>query len=202
MQSVDGKNIIVGVLALQGSFVEHKKMIAELGYQSLEVRTSEDLKKVDGLIIPGGESTTMNHHLVRSDLRELLIEKINNGFPVYGTCAGAILMAKTVDNESNSGGLAVMDVNVSRNAYGAQMDSFEEKINLQFNGKSLQVPAIYIRAPKINSVGQDVEVLSKNKNNEIVMARQKNRLVTTFHPELTVDKTVHTYFIEKIIQTF
>ena len=201
MPTVDGKNITVGVLALQGSFAEHKKMISDLGYQVLEVRTSEDLNNVDGLIIPGGESTTMNHHLVRSDLRENLIHAIKEGLPVYGTCAGAILMAKNVDGKPNAEGLAVMDIETERNAYGAQLDSFEEEVEVNLGDELKKIHAIYIRAPKIKSVGDDVEVLCKNKAGEIVMSRQKNMLVTTFHPELTKNPSVHEYFIEKIIQT-
>lgn len=197
----DGENITIGVLSLQGSFAEHKKIIQDLGYQSLEVRTVGELEEVDGLIIPGGESTTMNHHLALSDLGDKLIEKINAGLPVYGTCAGAILLAKTVDGKPNSNGLAVMDMDVSRNVYGSQMDSFEETIIIQLGGETLEVPAIYIRAPKINSVSEGVKILSKNNKDEIVMVRQGNILATTFHPELTVNKTIHSYFIENIIRT-
>lgn len=197
----DGKNITVGVLALQGSFAEHKKRIEDLGYHSFEVRTTEDLEKVDGLIIPGGESTTMNHHLALSDLREILISKIKSGFPVYGTCAGAILLAKTVDNKLNERGLNVMDINVSRNAYGAQMDSFEEILKINIDNKSFEIPAIYIRAPKINSVGNLVKILVKNNHGDIVMVKEGNMLATTFHPELTSDRTVHSYFIENFIRT-
>ncbi|MBA4336157.1 pyridoxal 5'-phosphate synthase glutaminase subunit PdxT [bacterium] len=191
----------VGVLALQGSFLEHKKMIERLGCESLEVRKVNELGKIDALIIPGGESTTMNHHLALGDFRSVLVDKINSGFPVYGTCAGAILLAKTIDGKENKNGLAVMDIDISRNAYGSQMDSFEEIIKIVIDGEILNVPAVYIRAPKINSVGSGVEILSKNQEGEIVMARQGKMLVTTFHPELTHDKSVHSYFLERVIQT-
>jgi len=201
MRKEDGKNITVGVLALQGSFLEHKKMIESLGCKSLEIRKTSQLDEIDALIIPGGESTTMNHHLALGDFKSTLIDKINSGFPVYGTCAGAILLAKTVDGKENKNGLAVMDIDISRNAYGSQMDSFEETIKVNIGENFCSVHAVYIRAPKINSVGNGVEILSKNEKGEIVMAKQGNMLVTTFHPELTHDKTVHSHFLEKIIQT-
>lgn len=201
MQIEDGKNIVVGVLAFQGSFAEHRKMIEGLGYKTLEVRTTTDLEKVNALIIPGGESTTMKHHLALSNLRGNLMEKIGKGFPVYGTCAGAILLAKNVDAKPNSDGIPVMDIEISRNAYGSQLDSFEEILSVKINGRSKEIPALYIRAPKINSVSDEVKILIRNNKKEIVMAKQGNILVTTFHPELTDDKTVHQYFIEEIIRT-
>jgi len=201
MRKEDCKNITVGVLALQGSFLEHKKMIESLGYKSLEVRKTSELEKIDALIIPGGESTTMNHHLALGDFKSVLIDKINSGFPVYGTCAGAILLAKTIDGKENKNGLAVMDIDISRNAYGSQMDSFEEIIKVNIGDNFCDVSAVYIRAPKINSGGSGVEILSKNEKGEIVMVRQGQMLVTTFHPELTHDKTVHSYFVKRVIQT-
>lgn len=198
MPTEDGKKII-GVLALQGSFAEHKNMIAGLGYQVLEVRKIYELEKIDGLIIPGGESTTMKHHLALSDFGKVLKDKIEGGLPVYGTCAGAILLAKTIEGRSNENGLAVMNIDVSRNAYGAQLDSFEEEVEFDLGNGVQKITAVYIRAPKINSVGDDVEVLCKNNAQEIVMARQKNILVTTFHPELTKNTQIHSYFVENII---
>lgn len=200
MPTGDGNNIKVGILALQGSFSEHAKMIQSLGYESFEVRKVNELENIDGLIIPGGESTTMKHHLALSEFGLLLKQKIDEGLPVYGTCAGAILLAKKINGRLNEDGLNAMNIDVLRNAYGAQLDSFEEEITVNLKEHSYKIPAIYIRAPKINSIGDEVKVLSKNNNNEIVMALQRNILVTTFHPELTQDKTVHSYFVETIIR--
>ena len=200
MRTGEYKDIVIGVLAFQGAFVEHMRIVKSLNYSAFEVRKLDDLDKIDGLIIPGGESTTMKYHLNFLGFGEKLKEKINNGFPVYGTCAGAILLAKTIDGKFNKQGLDVMNIDISRNAYGSQLDSFEEEITISLKDGDYKIPAIYIRAPKINFVGDRVDILGKNGNGEIVMVRQNNMLATTFHPELTNNTLIHSYFIKDIIQ--
>lgn len=185
--------MIVGVLALQGAFIEHINVLKKLNVECFEIRTKIDaLKSFDGLIIPGGESTTIGKLLKELDIFPIIKEKIENGLPVYGTCAGMILLAKNIEN--NETHLATMDINVQRNAYGRQLSSFMTKDKFS---NIEDVEMVFIRAPLIKSVGRNVEILSVVGNN-IVAARQNNQLVTSFHPELTDDLRVHKYFIEMI----
>lgn len=186
--------MIIGVSGIQGDFREHKSMVEKLGYETLIVRKTEDLEKVDGLIIPGGESTTMVRIMKRIGLFENLREKIANGLPVYGTCAGLILLAKEIENYPQES-LGVIDIKVMRNAYGRQVDSFEEMISI--NGFSSPFKAIFIRAPRVDWYGTEVEVLSE-LNGYPIMLRQKNVLVSSFHPELTNDTRIHEYFISLV----
>lgn len=183
----------IGVLALQGAFSEHIEIIKSLGHEGIEIRKAEQLNNLDGIILPGGESTTMGKLLDDFQIKEALVNKINDGLPVWGTCAGMILLAKNI-GEKEEAHLKVMDIHVKRNAYGTQLDSFvvEEKIP-EISGKP--IPLVFIRAPYIEKVGDGVEIL-KELNGNIVAAKEKNMLVTSFHPEVTGDNSVHKYFIE------
>jgi 5'-phosphate synthase pdxT subunit len=181
------KNIKIGILALHGSFVEHMSVLEKLGACVCEVRQKKDLDGISGLVIPGGESTTMSLLLKNKELKNEIIRLIKNGLPVFGTCAGAILLSKT---------LSLMDIELERNAYGSQLDSFEEEVILKFGDGGKKFYAIFIRAPKILKVGEGVEVLARNSAGDIILAKENNILVATFHPELTPDETVHEYFLK------
>jgi pyridoxal 5'-phosphate synthase pdxT subunit len=185
----------IGVLALQGDVVEHVKMLRGLGVEAIEVRTPEDLAKVDALVIPGGESTTIGKLAVEYGLDRAIPARVKEGMPVYGTCAGMIALSKQA-----SGGdpplLRLMNITVRRNAYGRQVDSFETDLEIPaFGGPPLH--AVFIRAPVIENVGPDVEVLA-SLGGKPVLARQGNMLVSAFHPELTADDRVHRYFVERL----
>ena len=184
----------IGILALQGSFVEHEKMLAQLGVESIELRNLEDFQKhqsdLSGLIFPGGESTTMGKLLRDQQMLIPLREAVLNGLPVFGTCAGLILLARQITSQEESH-LATMDILVERNAYGRQLGSFYTEADCKGVG---QIPMTFIRGPIISSVGEGVEILA-TVDNQIVAAREKNMLVTSFHPELTDDVRLHQYFI-------
>ena len=184
--------LTIGVLALQGDFAEHEAIIRSLGAQSRQVRLPEDLLGLDGLIIPGGESTTITRLMAMYGLLQPLRD-FAAARPVWGTCAGAIVMAKhatDLDRET----LQLMDIEVERNAFGRQVNSFE--VDIEFSEiAGAPVHAIFIRAPLIRSVGEGVVVLSKLDSDEIVAARQGHLLATSFHPELTEDHRVHQYFL-------
>lgn len=185
----------VGVLALQGDVVEHVKMLRGLGVEAIEVRTPEDLAKVDALVIPGGESTTIGKLAVEYGLDRAIPARVKEGMPVYGTCAGMIALSKQA-----SGGepplLRLMNITVRRNAYGRQVDSFETDLEIPALGGP-PLHAVFIRAPVIENVGPDVEVLA-SLGGKPVLARQGNMLVSAFHPELTADDRVHRYFVEML----
>ena len=187
----------IGVLALQGAFIEHEKMLRRLGVEAVEVRLPQDLADCAGVIIPGGESTTIGKLAVQYNLIEPLREMARSGKPLWGTCAGLIFMAKDVGRDQPL--LGLMDVTVQRNAFGRQVDSFEANINtLDVDGDKL-FHAIFIRAPLIESVGAGVDVLARvEKDNAevIVAAQQRNLLVTSFHPELSNDDRFHRYFVK------
>jgi 5'-phosphate synthase pdxT subunit len=184
----------IGVLALQGDFREHLKMLHDLGVDSLEVRLPRDLAASDGLIIPGGESTTIGKLLVRFDLIEPLRRRAQEGFPVYGTCAGAIVLANRVTGRGVDQPLVgVMDVSIQRNAFGRQVASFEASVPIAALGDR-PYHAVFIRAPVIQAVGPNVEVLGRLEDGTIVAAKQGNLLATSFHPELTEDGRLHRYF--------
>lgn len=184
----------IGILALQGAFVEHEKVLTKLGVESVELRNLEDFQQyrssLSGLILPGGESTTMGKLLRDQDMLLPIREAIQSGLPVFGTCAGLILLAKQITSQEESH-LATMDIVVERNAYGRQLGSFYTEADCKGVGK---IPMTFIRGPIISSVGEDVEVLAI-VNNQIVAAQEKNMLVTSFHPELTDDVRLHQYFI-------
>ena len=184
----------IGILALQGAFKEHKDILDILEVDSYEIRKKSDLKKrPDGLIIPGGESTVIGKLLNDLGMMEELKYIIENGVPVFGTCAGLILLAKKIENDKRIH-LGCMNIDVQRNAYGRQLGSFVTKEEFQGIGK---IPMVFIRAPYIKSIGNNVKILSEVMG-KIIAAEEKNILVTAFHPELTKDTRVHKYFIEKI----
>ena len=186
----------IGVLALQGAFVEHEKMLQRLGVAVQEVRLPRELDDVAGVIIPGGESTTIGKLAVQYNLIEPLRELAKAGKPVWGTCAGLIFMAIDVGRDQPL--LGLMDVTVRRNAFGRQVDSFEANISIKGVDGDKPFHAIFIRAPLIESVGVGVEVLARvEKDDEevIVAAQQGNLLVTSFHPELSNDDRFHRFFV-------
>jgi 5'-phosphate synthase pdxT subunit len=192
----------IGVLALQGAFIEHEAVLKRLGVDVVEVRLPSDLEDVDGVIIPGGESTTIGKLAVQYNLMEPLRELARSGKPLWGTCAGMIFMAKAVEAEGRDQPLlGLMDVRVQRNAFGRQVDSFEADLNIKGVDGDKPFHAIFIRAPLIESVGPGVDVLARvEKDNQdvIVAARQGNLLVTSFHPELSRDDRFHRYFVKMV----
>jgi len=186
----------IGVLALQGAFIEHIKALRSLDVEAVEVRKPEQLRNLDGLIIPGGESTTFGKLAVEYGLIEPMRALCDAGKPVWGTCAGMIFLAKEVGRAQPL--LGVMDVQVKRNAFGRQVDSFEIDLDIPALEPRAPFHAIFIRAPLIASVGNDVEVLAKLDDGTIVAARQGNLLATSFHPELTNDTRFHKYFLARV----
>jgi 5'-phosphate synthase pdxT subunit len=186
----------VAVLALQGAFLEHEQVLNKLNVEHFEIRQRSDLDRdFDALILPGGESTVMGKLLHELNLYEPLKEKIEKGLPVFGTCAGLILLAGEV--EASPAHFGTMDITVRRNAYGRQLGSFQT--NADFKGIGT-IPMIFIRAPYISKVSKDVEILAQ-VDERIVAARQGNQLVTAFHPELSEDLSIHQYFLDMIQQT-
>lgn len=184
----------VGVLALQGDVREHIRILGSLGAEASGVKTPDELRSVDALVIPGGESTTIGKMAVRFDLIDPLREAIVGGLPVYGTCAGMILLACTV-TEGDQPLLGVLDVVVKRNAFGRQNESFEA--DLEVEGLDAPFHAVFIRAPWIEKVGGEVEVLSSFGDHP-VMVRQDRILATSFHPELTGDGRIHQILLDLI----
>lgn len=184
-------NVRVGVLALQGAFAAHAECLTRIGVESIEVRTEADLDKVDGLLMPGGESSTMSHLLVSSGLVEPITRRVSNGMPVFGTCAGMILLASEIlDGRGDQVNFSAIDISVRRNAYGRQRDSFEATVGTPFG----DFHGVFIRAPRIERVGEGVEVLGRLED-EPVLVRQGNVLAASFHPELTGDARLHEYFV-------
>ncbi len=184
----------IGVLALQGDFAEHTAMLKSLGSEVAAVRQPGQLKGLDGLVIPGGESTTMLNLMHSYGLFKPLKELIRDGLPVLGTCAGMILLAKNITN-TDMATLGVMDIEVRRNAFGRQAESFETDLNIPLLDAS-PFPAVFIRAPFIESANDGVEILSRLPDDTIVAARQGNVLALSFHPELNGDSRLHRYFLE------
>ena len=190
-------DLTIGVLALQGAFIEHIRMLERLGAHAREVRLPSDLDGLDGLIIPGGESTTIGKLLVHYELLEPLRQLVGSGFPIYGTCAGTILLAKDIGGLDQPL-LATMDLVVERNAFGRQLQSFETDVKIAGLGDE-PFRAIFIRAPAITSTGPDVDVLASLDDGTIVAARQDSLLVSCFHPELTDDDRFHRAFLEQVL---
>ena len=189
----------IGVLALQGDFREHFAALTSSGAQAVEVRLPSHLDGLSGLVIPGGESTTIGKLLTEFELMQPLRERIQRGFPVYGTCAGMIVMAKDI-GDFDQPLLGVMDMRVERNAFGRQVDSFE--VDLPIRGiQGGPVHAVFIRAPLVRSVEPNVQVIGQLDDGTIVAARQGNMLATAFHPELTSDTRVHGLFIDMVRET-
>ena len=188
----------IAVLALQGAFAEHRQMLRRLGVDSFEVRQLADWSQPkDGLIIPGGESTVLRKLLLDLGLLEPVRQDIVRGLPVFGTCAGLILLARQVEGEFSSA-LGTMDIKVKRNAYGRQLGSFHAVSNMEAVGE--RVPMTFIRAPYIMEWGSEVSPLAI-VDGYCVAARQGNQLVTAFHPELDDDERVHRYFVERMCQS-
>lgn len=188
-------NGVVGVLALQGAFSAHCEHIRAVGATCAEVRTITDLDAVDALVMPGGESSTMSHLLTSSGLFTAIADRINNGMPVFGTCAGMILLASDIlDGRPDQKSFSAIDISVRRNAYGRQIDSFENDVVTSFG----TFHGVFIRAPKIERIGPAVEVLGTH-DDEAVIVRQGNALAAAFHPELTDDSRLHQFFIENMI---
>jgi len=185
----------VGVLALQGAFIEHEKILARIGVEPMEVRLPKHLEGLDSLIIPGGESTTIGKVAQQWGLLEPLRAFAQSGRPLWGTCAGMILMAKEVlERVPGQPLLGLMDISVVRNAFGRQVDSFEADLEVPALGEP-PFRAVFIRAPLIEHVGQGVEVLARLEDGAVVAVRQGSMLATAFHPELTEDDRFHRYFV-------
>ena len=189
-------HIKIGVLAVQGAFAEHRQILEKLGVESFEIRQLRDLEQnFDGLILPGGESTVQGKLLHDLGLFEPLRERIESGFPTFGTCAGLILLADKLSNDGHTY-FATTPVSVERNAYGRQLGSFYTEENFDGIGK---IPMTFIRAPLIQRASQDVQILATVQN-QIVAVRYRNQLAISFHPELNSDLRVHQYFVEEIVK--
>jgi len=186
----------IGVLALQGAFREHQKILAECGVESTQIRKNTQLDGISALIIPGGESTTIGKLMNEFGLLEPLIKMGEDGLPMFGTCAGLIMLAKEI-NGSRQTRMSLMDISVERNAFGRQVDSFEVDLDIPVLGAQ-PYRAVFIRAPYVTDVGSGVQVLAKY-GEKIVLVRQGKFLAAAFHPELTGDLRVHRYFLEKCL---
>lgn len=188
----------VGVLALQGDFREHRRVLEDLGAVTVAVRRTFELDEIDGLVIPGGESTVMDKLSRSFGLADPLKQKIADGLPVYGTCAGLIMLSREVldgaDGQQSLGGL---DIAVRRNAFGSQLDSFETDLDIPAIGEH-PLHAVFIRAPIVDSVGEGVVVLASLDDGRVVAVEQGNLLGTSFHPEVTRDHRFHEYFLQKV----
>jgi 5'-phosphate synthase pdxT subunit len=183
----------IGILALQGAFIEHCRVLGELGAEAVEVRLPGQLPGLDGIIIPGGESTTMSRLMAAYDLLQPLRDLARAGLPIMGTCAGMILMAKSVPGFTLET-LGLMDVRVRRNAFGSQVDSFEADLDMPALGRA-PFHAVFIRAPVIEEADAGVEVLARMPDGAVA-ARQGRLLAVAFHPELTADTRLHRYFLD------
>jgi 5'-phosphate synthase pdxT subunit len=190
---------VIGVLALQGDFEAHLRMLERCGVQAKEVRTTQQLQEVDGLIIPGGESTTIIKLMQRYGIDTVLQQRARAGMPVYGTCAGLIVMAREIEGYPQQPRLALLDVAVARNAFGRQVDSFEIDLPIPKLGEP-PVRAVFIRAPYVTRVGHTVDVLA-SVDGKVVLVQQGNLLGGAFHPELTDDLRLHRYFTEMVRTT-
>ena len=190
-------NKIIGILGMQGAITEHQEILLQIPHTKTRiVKTAKDLDCIDGLILPGGESTAIGKLLDYFSLKEILQQKIISGLPVFGTCAGLILLAKNIENQTNTH-LATMDITVKRNGYGSQLNSFSTNLLIPTIDKNMPIPLVFIRAPYITKTDKDVQILA-TLDNKIIAARQKNMLVSSFHPELTCDLRFHQYFLSMI----
>ena len=186
----------MGVLAIQGDFAEHREVLDKLGVESAEIRLPHQLDEVDGLIIPGGESTTIVQLIDIYDFRDTLTQKVAEGLPIWGTCAGMIVISKRLTDHRPSP-LGLMDIEVSRNAFGSQVHSFEADLEMgDISGPAFR--GVFIRAPVVNKVGQGVRVLAQVSDGRPVAVRQDKMLATSFHPELTDDTRVHELFVRMV----
>ena len=188
----------VGVLALQGDFREHLAALEHIGSASLPVKTAAEIKSVDALILPGGESTTIAKLARIFGVFDLIKSRISEGLPVYGSCAGLILLAnKILDGIEGQESFGGLNITARRNAFGRQVDSFEGEVDFKGLGK---LNGVFIRAPWVEEVGNDVEILASSHDHPVAV-RQGNILATSFHPELTEDFAVHRYFVEQICKS-
>jgi len=185
--------LLIGVLAIQGDFIEHINILQTLGVECREIRLPEQLSDVDGLIIPGGESTTLSRLLTRYDLRQPIKKLATDGKPLWGTCAGMIMMASEI-TENDPVPLEIMDIGVQRNAFGRQIDSFEQELEITGFDET-PYHAIFIRAPVIKRVGSGVSIMASLQDGRPVAVQQANLMATSFHPELTKDSRFHTHFL-------
>ena len=188
----------IGVLAAQGAFAEHIATLQKLEVEALLVRLPSELKGVDGLIIPGGESTSISRLMANYNLTSEIKNQVKSGLPIFGTCAGMILLAKELP-DSDVEPLGLMDIAVRRNAFGRQVDSFETELTIPVLGEK-PFPAVFIRAPIIEQANSKVEILAKLNNSASVAARQGKLLASAFHPELTSDLRFHQYFLNIIAE--
>jgi pyridoxal 5'-phosphate synthase pdxT subunit len=185
----------VGILALQGDVSEHAQALADLGADAVEVRTTDELAAVDRLILPGGESTTMSKLLESGGLFDAVDARLHEGMPAFGTCAGMIMLSKDVlDGRPDQRSFGVLDIAVRRNAFGRQVDSFETDLDVEGLG---MVPAVFIRAPYVERVDNDVEVLARVDDHP-VLCRQGHVLAAAFHPELSGDLRLHEFFLREV----
>jgi len=183
----------IGILSLQGNVREHARLLKKLDVETVKVKSIEDLENIDALIIPGGESTTISMLMKKYKLDSAIKKKHNQGMPIYGTCAGAILLSKDVEGDKVPS-LGLLDISIKRNDYGRQVDSFETELSISGIGN---FKGVFIRAPVVNRLYNGVIVLAEHKNNP-VMLKHGNLLITTFHPELTNDTSIHKYFLEMV----
>ena len=187
----------IGVLALQGAFAAHARVLAELDADPVEVRTPAQLERVDALVMPGGESTTMSLLLESSGLFDPIAKRLADGLPVLGTCAGMILLsAEVLDGRSDQRSFGAIDLSVRRNAYGRQIDSFETDLDVPELGDA-PFHAVFIRAPRVERVGPDVDALAEH-DGRVVLARQGPITVAAFHPELSGDPRIHARFLQEV----
>lgn len=189
-------NITIGVLSLQGDFIEHIQTLQKLNIQTKQIKLPQDLEGISGIILPGGESTTIARLLDVFNLREPLKQKIQKGLPTWGTCAGMILLAKKLIQDKPTP-LNLIDITVNRNAFGRQIESFQVPLKIKPLGDK-PLLASFIRAPLITKINPNVEILSALIDGTIVAAKQKNIIVSSFHPELTTDTRFHEYFLKII----
>ncbi len=188
----------IGILALQGDYRAHQKVMLELGAQTKMVRTATDLENIDGLILPGGESTVMGRLLDRYDVRAPLTEKLKAGLPAFGTCAGLILLVRELENTSTNfeqRSLGILDARVARNAYGAQLESFETDLEVPVLGETIR--AVFIRAPQILDIGAGVETLAEHEGVP-VLVRQGTVMAAAFHPEIAGESRLHRLWLSGI----
>jgi 5'-phosphate synthase pdxT subunit len=188
--------LIVGVLAVQGDFAEHISTLSNIGVATREVRLPSDLDEIDAMIIPGGESTTLRKLFDLYNLTEFIIAKARNGTPIWGTCAGMIMLANELTDDRPEP-LGLMDITVTRNAYGRQIDSFAAPVTCPLLGPE-DFNGIFIRAPFVSKIGKEVEIIGQLNDGSPVALRQNNMLVTSFHPELTADARFHELFCQMV----
>ena len=191
---------LIGVLALQGDVREHSNTLLELGAEVVEVRKVKDLAGIEGLVLPGVESTTISKLIDIFSMRKSLEEFVKSGKPVFGTCAGMIMLAnEIVDSASGQKSIGGLNITVRRNAFGSQLDSFEEQV--VFSGISSEIEVAFIRAPIVESTGDGVQVLAELTDGSIVAVRQGSLLATAFHPEITGENRVHDYFLRMVAES-